>query len=670
MEHDAWLAAEIERIWLAGEIAFARSGRRAVPELEAILRRRRARRGPHHGDPGTALREAIEIVQRHVVHHRPSAPIASLVKRFGLRDWEAEALIVAIAPHVDPQLFELFAALRGGVRRGVDLALVGELLGATRASRLALLDALEPKRPLVRWGLVEVSGAELPHVSRVLSPSLDVIAFLGGRPSMVELERADRTFDDLVLPAAVRARVVDVARANSWVVVWGRRGAGKATLAARLAAHRERPLVRCTVPREEAARAIAVRDAQRSALLHDAVLYVAASDPDDTLRRCADFPGALVLGVEAITEPRYNTPRPVEEIALTLPDEPQQLELWNRYLGDDCIDLDRWRETIARAYKLTAGEIAGIAAEARGVAASRDRRVERLDVRAGIERRMRSELADMAWRLDVTATWDEIILPAPDQKRLRELIARRKHAGRVYREWGLSKRLQYGMGLVALFSGPPGTGKTMLAGLVAAELDMDIYQVDLSQVVSKWIGETEKKIGKLFDLAERTQAVLLFDEADSLLGKRTDVSTSNDRFANANVNYLLQRIERYSGIAILTTNRAEAARRRAPAPARIAPAPRDPRGRRPPPAVALVPQPADPGRSHDRCRLDRRAIRARGRPHQERGGARGVPRGRCGPPGRHEHARRCRRGRARRSGARRHETTFPTTPQLLEVVPY
>jgi SpoVK/Ycf46/Vps4 family AAA+-type ATPase len=141
-----------------------------------------------------------------------------------------------------------------------------------------------------------------------------------------------------------------------------------------------------------------------------------------------------------------------------------------------------------------------------------------------------------------------------------------KYSNRVYEEWGFGRRVGYGKGMIALFSGPPGTGKTMLAGLIAKELDLDIYQVDLAQVVSKWVGETEKQLARVFDQAERAHAVLLFDEADSLFAKRTEVKTSNDRYGNLAVNYLLQRLEAYSGVAILTTNKEaaldEALRRR------------------------------------------------------------------------------------------------------------
>jgi SpoVK/Ycf46/Vps4 family AAA+-type ATPase len=155
----------------------------------------------------------------------------------------------------------------------------------------------------------------------------------------------------------------------------------------------------------------------------------------------------------------------------------------------------------------------------------------------------------------VTARWEDLVLPPDDVDRVREFIGRAVYNHQVYEEWGFGCRVGYGKGMVALFSGPPGTGKTLLAGLIGNELDLDVYQVDLSCVVSKWLGETEKQLGRVFDQAQRAHAVLLFDEADSLFGKRTQTETSQDRYANLAVNYLLQRLEQYSGIAVLTTNR-------------------------------------------------------------------------------------------------------------------
>jgi len=133
-------------------------------------------------------------------------------------------------------------------------------------------------------------------------------------------------------------------------------------------------------------------------------------------------------------------------------------------------------------------------------------------------------------------------------------MARIRERARVYETWGFAKKVGKGLGVSALFSGPPGTGKTMAAGLIAQDLGVEIYQVDLSKIVSKWIGETEKNLAMLFDAAEAGHAILLFDEADALFAKRTEVKSSNDRYANQEVNFLLQRMESFAGIVILTTN--------------------------------------------------------------------------------------------------------------------
>jgi SpoVK/Ycf46/Vps4 family AAA+-type ATPase len=157
-------------------------------------------------------------------------------------------------------------------------------------------------------------------------------------------------------------------------------------------------------------------------------------------------------------------------------------------------------------------------------------------------------------RIEDSQSWDDIVLPADTFESVREMLARVRHRHRVLDQWGFRTKLSKGLGVAALFHGPPGTGKTMIASLIARELGQELYQVDLSRMVSKWIGETEKNLARVFDAAVGATVMLLFDEADSLFSKRTEVSSSNDRHANAEVNYLLQRVERFEGVCILTTN--------------------------------------------------------------------------------------------------------------------
>ncbi|MBM4320783.1 MAG: ATP-binding protein, partial [Deltaproteobacteria bacterium] len=171
-------------------------------------------------------------------------------------------------------------------------------------------------------------------------------------------------------------------------------------------------------------------------------------------------------------------------------------------------------------------------------------------VRAGI----RHQLGDLAERVSTTLTWDDAILHADLRALLAEVVAYARHREHVFGTWGFARKAGGHFGLSVLFSGPPGTGKTMTASLIGADLGKEVYRIDLSRVVDKYIGETEKNLARLFDQAERAQVILLFDEADSLFSSRTQVKSSNDRYANLEVNYLLQRMEAYSGMSILTTN--------------------------------------------------------------------------------------------------------------------
>ncbi|MEO8704689.1 MAG: ATP-binding protein [Kofleriaceae bacterium] len=176
------------------------------------------------------------------------------------------------------------------------------------------------------------------------------------------------------------------------------------------------------------------------------------------------------------------------------------------------------------------------------------------DIHAGIRTVLDDRLGEYARRIEVTQTWEDLVLPVDQIDSIIELMARVRGRRRVYEQWGFGPKVGKGLGVSALFSGPPGTGKSMVAALIARDLGLELYQVDLGKVVSKWIGETEKNLGAVFDAAEAGHAVLLFDEADALFGKRTEVKSSNDRNANLETNYLLQRLETFTGICLLTSN--------------------------------------------------------------------------------------------------------------------
>ena len=598
---DAWLSAELNRIWLLAERTLRslqadqlkpQGPHSSMAEIESILTARRVARLGAKAAPEdeAALNKAIAAIDATLPELRKAAPLGRIISNLGLRPLEVETLVTAMAPHIDSVLADVFNVVKSpaGGRKGVDLSLVAQLFRLKRADRVALLDAVDPDRPLLRWRVLQAgpvdsleSFGSVTH--RIIKPTFDLLSALCGRGQLApelsrcaELIRAEPTLDDLRLDPKAREEALAMCTAARnasksktaseplWIVLWGPDGVGKKTLAARLAAFGgqalvalnpsviDRPTLDELMPR-----------VLREALIHGAMLYIGPVPAEllekgarELTRRLKDYPEPLILGVPEATPPRIAGERPLWELQVRIPLEPTRLQIWNDCLPEPLRGPDLQLPILARAFNLTPGEIIRSCSEVRTlIKREGDRKATHQDVRNGIERRLRSDLGDLARRVEVTVKWEDLVLSQQDLDRVREFISRKKYFHRVYNDWGYGRRLGYGRGVIGLVSGPPGTGKTMLAGLIAKALDLDLYQVDLAQVVWKWVGETEKQLGKVFDQAERAHAVLMFDEADSLFSKRTEVKSSNDRYANLAVNYLLQRLEQYTGVAILTTNR-------------------------------------------------------------------------------------------------------------------
>jgi hypothetical protein len=236
------------------------------------------------------------------------------------------------------------------------------------------------------------------------------------------------------------------------------------------------------------------------------------------------------------------------------PSTSEQRELWRSTLGPEGARLNGEIDNIVAQFNLGAHAIRAAGTEALRYTASTpeaelDRTVWKI-----CRTYARPKMEDLAQRIESTAGWDELVLPEAQRQILRDAAAHVRQRTKVYEQWGFAGRGSRGLGISALFAGPSGTGKTMAAEVLALALDLDLYRIDLSSVVSKYIGETEKNLRLIFDAAEEGGAILLFDEADALFGKRSDVKDSHDRYANIEVSYLLQRMEAYRGLAILTTN--------------------------------------------------------------------------------------------------------------------
>ena len=252
----------------------------------------------------------------------------------------------------------------------------------------------------------------------------------------------------------------------------------------------------------------------------------------------------LVTSREAFT---WSVGRPIVSIAVALPSEAERVVMWRQALPGAS---EAVANECGRRYVISPGLLNRTAS----AAGTRSGEVSVAHVHGALRVQLERRLLGLAQRIETKQTWNDLVLPVDQFDLLMELVARVRHRRQVLEDWGFAAKVGKGLGLSVLLSGPPGTGKTMIAGLLARELGLDLYQVDLSRVVSKYIGETEKQLAALFEAAESGHAILLFDEADSLFGKRTEVKSSNDRYANLEVNYLLQRMEAFSGISILTTN--------------------------------------------------------------------------------------------------------------------
>jgi hypothetical protein len=232
------------------------------------------------------------------------------------------------------------------------------------------------------------------------------------------------------------------------------------------------------------------------------------------------------------------------------PEPVAQKQLWQKALGAAAGDLNGTVDDVSEQFRLSARMIFSTSA----LLASEQGPLQPDDLWNACRALARPKLDNLAQRIVPCASWDDLVLPDPQKQTLHQIASQVRHRMKVYETWGFAAKSTRGLGVSALFTGESGTGKTMATEVLAGELELDLYRIDLSSVVSKYIGETEKNLKQVFDAAEDGGIILLFDEADALFGKRSDVKDSHDRYANIEVSYLLQRMEAYQGLAILTTN--------------------------------------------------------------------------------------------------------------------
>lgn len=549
---------------------------------------------PSLGHLSAALEEMATInAQRGAESRRLGVTLRldELARRFQLSPFALDVLLVCLAPEIDLRYERLFGYLQDDItkrRPSVDLAL--NLLTPSLARKLAERSHFLPDSPLCRHHILTLfedpAYPQAPLLGRSLKLDRRIVDYLLGADEVderlrpfVRMERVEAKSTSLSLAHDVTDRLVVLARqhvdtqAPLIFYFHGPVGVGKQHVAGMLCREVEQPLLVVDGERvlnaSELDFAFATRLIVREALLQGAVLYwndfnalLAADHPasrDTLLRILAEQPMRSILSGDTAWEPAHeNGELPFIQVGFRRPSYRQRCELWPQLLqGDLPLDAGIDTDVLAGQFRFTAGEMLAAAATARNLARRRNPhqpQVSQDDLHAACRLQSNRKLAELARKITPHYGWDEIVLPADRIQQLREIVSQVKHRGRVYEEWGFDRKLAMGKGLNVLFAGPSGTGKTMAADIMAGELRLDLYKIDLSSVVSKYIGETEKNLARIFQEAETSNAILFFDEADALFGKRSEVRDSHDRYANIEISYLLQRMEEYDGMVILASN--------------------------------------------------------------------------------------------------------------------
>jgi ATPase family associated with various cellular activities (AAA) len=547
----------ISKAWDTRRLAFGNEGHHPFEHEVAGLV---GRNGGFAIEYVTAAREALAAIEEHSPEDSSSALVA---RELGLSDAALDMLLTIAAPTIDGEIAQLYRILGNEIGRPLVDELVLQQVLAERLSAHEIAAELHPRAPLVRKGIVTVEASRRrPFAALEIHPV--IVSRLRGEAPELGYGRLRGPHCDLdsidLAPSVLADAITTVARAvaPARIVVRGRPGSGRRELLAIFASHAHRKI--CVIDaavlphdrdRFEYALATSLQAAQLSGAVPvidnlDVVVFDQQTGIDIAREILPSHPGAVALTGSSESTALASLGTSVIDLpALT---ETERLGVWERTLERAGHWL-RGPELIASRYRIGPGTIHRAVASLEASTEPCDDRVE-LALRSARDVR----LGDHARRVTRTATWADLVVPSDIMDSLRELVGRVRHRRTVYEDWGMGRTMLTSRGLTALFAGQPGTGKTLVAGVIARELGLDLYQVDLSKVMSKWIGETERNLARLFDAAEDGQMILLFDEADSLFARRTEVRSSNDRYANLEVNYLLQRLDSFEGIAILTTN--------------------------------------------------------------------------------------------------------------------
>ena len=536
------------------------------------------------------LRAEIERRERASAQRGIVLRLDALRRMFALDRFDVDALLVCMAVELDLRYERLYAYLQDDVTKKkptVDLVL--NLLSSSIDAKLAARERFAWHAPLLRHELLEVvedpAQPRAPLLAKFLKVNDRVVLYLLGsdeiddriRPYVSKLLPEQR-LPKLPLDEATRRGLQGLAtrsRRQERIVVYlrGPRGVGKQSTAEGVCGEAGCRILVADVERllagGEAAFKANIDLVNREAELQSAAIYWRGFDAllaeaqrvllAHFLASCEHGARLVFLGGDVAWHPMDEFHQGAfASVHLRPPDFAERSHLWRAALEQARSDADAVDVTgLSTKFKFTQGDIRNAVATGMSLAQWRNPDSPAIatgDLYEACRLHSNQRLGTLANKISPKYRWDDIVLPPDRIAQLREICNHVKYRDLVYGHWGFGRKLALGKGLAVLFAGPSGTGKTMAADIIAGALGLDLYKIDLATVVSKYIGETEKNLSRIFSEAETSNAILFFDEADALFGKRSEVRDSHDRYANIEIGYLLQRMEEYEGVVILATN--------------------------------------------------------------------------------------------------------------------
>ncbi len=517
-----------------------------------------------------------------------------LAEMFALSSEEMKAVIICLAPELSHKYDTLYAYLQDDItRKKPSIDLILNLLCETSAEKWQKRAFLSREAKLFRSGILQaVDDQHSPSGSSDLATFLKldrrIVDFIMGNNALDgRLKRftlpspAACSLDQVLIDQQIKDRVYNLVRHHVAIQMLGQKmvinlygpnGAGKRQLAQAICKELNCPLlcldleILCENSAElESNLRLAFREGflSRSIIYLDNIAAIATSERGKVILKTlahiiGEFGWLVFLAGDKDWSPEGCFDSLLfSSIQVPVAGVPLRERAWQHVFADELTEIkNMWPGILAHRFALTPGQIEKAAgfAEIRQYMSGQDKQIPLTDFFAGCRNQSNHKLAELSVKVEPNYHWDDIVLPLNKKSLLQEICNQIKHQHQVFSQWGFERKVSYGKGLSVLFSGPPGTGKTMASQVIANELGLDLYKIDLSSVVSKYIGETEKNLTKIFIEAERSNAILFFDEADALFGKRTDVKDAHDRYANIETSYLLQKMEEYEGMVILATN--------------------------------------------------------------------------------------------------------------------